>query len=75
MQAEIKVLLKNISASAERALGRARERRAAGAEAVKAELARLEHLHQETEALVPPHDHDRTVEQEDSARRQRPLAD
>jgi hypothetical protein len=54
MQAEIKALLGNISASAERALGRARERRAAGAEAVKAELARLERLCQETEAVMPP---------------------
>jgi hypothetical protein len=54
MQAEIKALLKNISASAERALGRARERRASGAEAVQADLARIECLHLETEALVPP---------------------
>ena len=53
MQAEIKSLLKNISASAERALMRARERRAAGAEAVQAELSRIEGLHRETEALVP----------------------
>ena len=41
MQAEIKALLKNISASAERALGRARERRASGAEAVQTDLARV----------------------------------
>jgi hypothetical protein len=34
MQAEVRALLKNISASAERALVRARERRAARAEAV-----------------------------------------
>jgi hypothetical protein len=53
MHAEIKALLRNISASAERALGRARERRAAGAEAVKADLARIERLHLETEALLP----------------------
>ncbi len=54
MQAEIKALLKNISASAERALGRARERRAAGSEAVQADLARIERLYLETEARVPP---------------------
>jgi GTP-binding protein EngB required for normal cell division len=53
MQAEIKALLKNISASAERALGRARERRAAGAEAVQTEISGIERLLQETEALVP----------------------
>ena len=53
MQAEIKSLLKNISASAERALMRARERRAAGGQAVQAELSRIEGLHRETEELVP----------------------
>jgi hypothetical protein len=52
MQAEIKSLLKNIFASAERALMRARERRAAGADAVQAELSRIEGLHREAEALV-----------------------
>jgi Dynamin family len=54
MQAEIKSLLKNISASAERALVRARERRAAGADAVHFELSRIQLLFRETEALVPP---------------------
>jgi hypothetical protein len=54
MQAEIKALLRNISASAERALGRARERRAAGTEAIQIELSRIERLHRETEALMPP---------------------
>jgi Dynamin family len=54
MQAEIKSLLKNISASAERALMRARERRAAGADAVHFELSRIQLLLRETEALVPP---------------------
>jgi hypothetical protein len=54
MQAEIKALLKNISASAERALGRARERWAAGAEAVQTEISGIQRLLQETEALVPP---------------------
>jgi hypothetical protein len=54
MQAEIKSLLKNISASAERALMRARERRAAGADAVHFELSRIQLLLRETEALMPP---------------------
>jgi GTPase Era involved in 16S rRNA processing len=54
MQAEIKSLLKNISASAERALVRARERRAAGADAVHLELSRIQRLLREIEALVPP---------------------
>jgi len=54
MQAEIKSLLGNISASAERARGRARERRAAGAEAIQVELSRIERLRRETEALVLP---------------------
>ena len=54
MQAEIRALLKNISASAERALTRAREHRAAGAEAVHFELSRIQLLLRETEALVPP---------------------
>jgi hypothetical protein len=54
MQAEIRALLQNISASAERALGRARERRAAGAEAIQIELSRIKRLHFETEALMPP---------------------
>jgi len=54
MQAEIRALFQNISASAERALGRARERRAAGAEAIQIELSRIKRLHFETEALMPP---------------------
>ena len=54
MQGEIKSLLKNISASADRALVRARERRAAGADAVHFELSRIQLLSRETEALVPP---------------------
>ncbi len=58
MQAEIKTLLRSVSATAERALGRARERQAAGAEAVQADLARIDRLHLrlhlETEAFMPP---------------------
>jgi hypothetical protein len=52
MQAEIKSVLENVSASAERALMHARERRAAGAEAVQVDLSRIERLHRETEALM-----------------------
>jgi hypothetical protein len=53
MQAEIKALLGNIYAAAERALGRARERQAAGADAVQTEIARIERLYRETEAFLP----------------------
>jgi GTP-binding protein EngB required for normal cell division len=52
LQAEIKGLLKNIAALAERALERARERRAAGAEAVKAEIERIDKLLERTEVVV-----------------------
>jgi len=52
LQAEIKTLLKNIAASAERALDRAREQRAAGAEAVARELARIDHWEREIERLA-----------------------
>jgi hypothetical protein len=50
---EIKTLLRNISASAERALGRARGRQAAPAEAVQTEISGIQRLLQETKALVP----------------------
>jgi hypothetical protein len=53
LHAEIKALLKNIAASAERALERAREQRAAGAEAVEREIARINSLQQKVEALAP----------------------
>jgi hypothetical protein len=58
MQAEIKTLLCSVSATPERALGRARVRQAAGVAAVEADLARIDRLHLrlrlETEAFMPP---------------------
>jgi len=54
MQAEINSLLKNISASAERALMRARERRAAGPKRSILNSRAIQLLLRETEALVPP---------------------
>ena len=53
LAAEIKALLKEISASAERALERARERQMAGAEAVEAEIQRIKRLMERTEAIMP----------------------
>jgi len=53
LQGEIRTLLTNISASAERALHGARQRRAAGAEAVEAEIRRIDDLLQRTESIVP----------------------
>jgi hypothetical protein len=45
--------LDRLAASGDRALVRARERRAAGAEAVHTELSRIQRLDREIEALVP----------------------
>jgi hypothetical protein len=53
LEFDIRSLLKEVYEAAEAALARARERRAAGSEAVAAELARIDSLHQQVEALVP----------------------
>ncbi|MEW6742221.1 MAG: dynamin family protein [Planctomycetota bacterium] len=53
LECEIQSLLRDVYHSAERALVRAQERRAAGSEAVQAELRRIESLRQRIEALVP----------------------
>jgi hypothetical protein len=53
LEAEIRARLREVSASAERALEQARARRAAGEDAVRVELNRLEALRRSTEALTP----------------------
>jgi hypothetical protein len=53
LEFEIRALLKEVYGTAESALSRARERRAAGSEAVAAELERIDSLRQKVEALVP----------------------
>ncbi len=54
LESEIRECLREGLESAVRALERARERRSAGADAVAAELASLEALRREVEALQPP---------------------
>ncbi len=53
LESEIVSLLRGLSTSAERALRRARDRHVAGAEAVRAELSRLESLRERVLALHP----------------------
>jgi hypothetical protein len=52
LEAEVRACLREVYASAERALAAAKERRAGGKDAVEAELARLERLRIEIEAVL-----------------------
>ncbi len=56
LEAQIRGYLRDVCALAERALERARSRQAAGEQAVRSEVERLQSIHQRVEALSQSHD-------------------
>jgi len=62
LERELRVMLRQVSEVARRALERSRARRAEGAAAVRAELEELDILGKETESLLQPHNEGRAHE-------------